>query len=207
VELTTKPNPSERLCDLCGERPAAVEVTFVAGGQPRRGALCEQCARTALAAQHGSPLGGGMLGSGRFGPGQIGPGPGGAAAGAAVRQRPDTGRRSGTPALDKFGRDLTAEARGGRIDPVIGRQAEIEQVVEALSRRRKNNAALIGEAGVGKTAIAEGLALRIVQEDVPEPLRGTRVVRPASARPSSSRHLQSCPSSSTASTRSLCSSR
>ncbi|MBV9049517.1 MAG: ATP-dependent Clp protease ATP-binding subunit, partial [Solirubrobacterales bacterium] len=77
---------------------------------------------------------------------------------------------------DRFGRDLTGEARAGQIDPVIGREAEIEQVVEALSRRRKNNAALIGEAGVGKTAIAEGLALRIAHGDVPEPLRGVRVV-------------------------------
>jgi ATP-dependent Clp protease ATP-binding subunit ClpC len=93
-----------------------------------------------------------------------------------VRQRSDTASRSSTPALDRFGRDLTAEARADRIDPVIGREAEIEQVVEALSRRRKNNAALIGEAGVGKTAIAEGLALRIAHGDVPEPLRGVRVV-------------------------------
>src|SRR5205823_14620183 len=91
-------------------------------------------------------------------------------------QRALEDRSSATAALDKFGRDLTAESRGGGIDPVIGREAEIEQVVEALSRRRKNNAALIGEAGVGKTAIAEGLALRIAEGDVPEPLRGVRVV-------------------------------
>ena len=173
MEFDNQNNQSERLCDLCGERPAAVEVTFVAGGHPRQGALCEQCARTALAAQQGPPLGGGMLGGGIFGQGQIGPGPGGRAAGAAVRQRPDTRRDSGTPALDKFGRDLTAEARAGRIDPVIGREDEIEPGGRDTRRRRKNNAALIGEAGVGKTAIAEGLALRIVQDDVPEPLRGT----------------------------------
>jgi ATP-dependent Clp protease ATP-binding subunit ClpC len=98
------------------------------------------------------------------------------AASSGVRHRETTRRRSQTPALDQFGRDLTAEARDGRIDPVIGRELEIEQVVEALSRRRKNNAALIGEAGVGKTAIAEGLALRIAQRDVPEPLRSVRVV-------------------------------
>jgi ATP-dependent Clp protease ATP-binding subunit ClpC len=85
-------------------------------------------------------------------------------------------QRSKTPALDEFGRDLTAEARAGRIDPVIGRESEIEQVVEVLTRRRKNNAALIGEAGVGKTAIAEGLALRIAENQVPALLRGVRVV-------------------------------
>ena len=175
MEFDNQNNQSERLCDLCGERPAAVEVTFVAGGQPRQGALCEQCARTALAAQQGSPMGGGMLGGGLFGPGPVGPGPGGRAAGGAVRQRADNRRGSGTPALDKFGRDLTSEARAGRIDPVIGREAEIEQVVEALSRRRKNNAALIGEAGVGKTAIAEGLARRIVHGEVPDVLKGATV--------------------------------
>jgi ATP-dependent Clp protease ATP-binding subunit ClpC len=96
--------------------------------------------------------------------------------GPAVRQRRQAPQRSSTPALDGFGRDLTAEGRAGRIDPVIGREAEIEQVVEALSRRRKNNAALIGEAGVGKTAIAEGLALRIAQGNVPAALREVRVV-------------------------------
>jgi ATP-dependent Clp protease ATP-binding subunit ClpC len=94
--------------------------------------------------------------------------------GAATRQR--ARERSQTPALDNFGRDLTAEARAGRIDPVIGREREIEQVIEALSRRRKNNAALIGEAGVGKTAIAEGLALRIAEDQVPESLRDVRMV-------------------------------
>jgi ATP-dependent Clp protease ATP-binding subunit ClpC len=79
-------------------------------------------------------------------------------------------------ALDEFGRDLTAEAAAGRIDPVIGRSDEIAQTVEILARRRKNNAVLIGEAGVGKTAIAEGLALRIHEGDVPEGLKGTRIV-------------------------------
>ena len=93
-----------------------------------------------------------------------------------MRQRTQNGRSSGTPALDRFGRDLSAEAQAGRIDPVIGREDEIAQVVEVLSRRRKNNAVLIGEAGVGKTAIAEGLALRIAHHDVPAPLHGVRVV-------------------------------
>jgi ATP-dependent Clp protease ATP-binding subunit ClpC len=79
-------------------------------------------------------------------------------------------------ALDEFGRDLTADAADGRIDPVIGRAEEIEQTVEILARRRKNNAVLIGEAGVGKTAIAEGLALRIHRNEVPETLAGTRIV-------------------------------
>ncbi|MFM8734879.1 MAG: ATP-dependent chaperone ClpB [Pirellulales bacterium] len=79
-------------------------------------------------------------------------------------------------ALDKYGIDLTKRAGQGKLDPVIGRDAEIRRVIQVLSRRTKNNPVLIGEPGVGKTAIAEGLALRIVQADVPENLRGRRVV-------------------------------
>ncbi|MCW3006881.1 MAG: ATP-dependent Clp protease ATP-binding subunit [Solirubrobacterales bacterium] len=78
--------------------------------------------------------------------------------------------------LDEFGRDLTQDARESRIDPVIGRDEEIEQTIEILARRRKNNAVLIGEAGVGKTAIAEGLARRIAEGDVPETLRDARLI-------------------------------
>jgi ATP-dependent Clp protease ATP-binding subunit ClpC len=83
---------------------------------------------------------------------------------------------SSTPTLDEFGRDLTQLARDGQIDPVIGRESEIEQTLEVLTRRRKNNPVLIGEAGVGKTAIVEGIAAQIADDDVPEMLRGRRVV-------------------------------
>ncbi|MDA3628068.1 AAA family ATPase [Saccharopolyspora sp. WRP15-2] len=83
---------------------------------------------------------------------------------------------SETPTLDEYGRDLTAEARAGKVDVVVGRGDEIEQTVEILSRRSKNNPVLIGEPGVGKTAIVEGIAQRIVSGDVPETLQDKRVV-------------------------------
>jgi ATP-dependent Clp protease ATP-binding subunit ClpC len=86
-------------------------------------------------------------------------------------------RATGTAALDQFGHDLTAMARDGKLEPVVGRQEQIEQAVEVLSRRTKNNPVLIGEAGVGKTAIVEGIAERIVEGDVPQTLQGKRVIQ------------------------------
>ncbi len=84
--------------------------------------------------------------------------------------------KSSTPSLDKYGQDLTAKAMKNAVDPVIGREKEIERVIQILSRRTKNNPCLIGEPGVGKTAIAEGLALKIATGDVPEILRDKRLV-------------------------------
>jgi ATP-dependent Clp protease ATP-binding subunit ClpC len=84
--------------------------------------------------------------------------------------------RSETPALDQFGRDLTAMAGDQKLDPIIGREKEIDRVIQVLSRRKKNNPILIGEPGVGKTAIAEGLAGRIVDNKVPELLKDRRIV-------------------------------
>ncbi|MPY36495.1 ATP-dependent Clp protease ATP-binding subunit [Streptomyces adustus] len=93
-----------------------------------------------------------------------------------TQQHPERPRPTSTPTLDKYGRDLTDLARQGRIDPVIGRDDEIEQTIEVLSRRGKNNPVLIGDAGVGKTAVVEGLAQRIAEGDVPDGLTGRRVV-------------------------------
>ena len=84
--------------------------------------------------------------------------------------------KSKTPVLDNFGRDLTAIAQEGKLDPVVGREKEIERVSQILSRRKKNNPLLIGEPGVGKSAIAEGLALRIIQRKVSRVLYNKRVV-------------------------------
>ncbi len=142
--------PSAQSCANCGQRPGTVRLVLGAEGGRRATLFCEVCAGELFSA----------AGSAR----------------AARQQQPAEATASGTPALDEFGRDLTADAAAGRIDPVIGRFDEIEQTVEILARRRKNNAVLIGEAGVGKTAIVEGLALRIAQDDVPETLHGARVV-------------------------------
>jgi ATP-dependent Clp protease ATP-binding subunit ClpC len=86
------------------------------------------------------------------------------------------GRTTQTQTLDEFGRDLTELAREGKLDPVVGRQNEIERVMQILCRRTKNNPCLIGEPGVGKTAIAEGLALRIISGDIPDLLKDRRIV-------------------------------
>ena len=84
--------------------------------------------------------------------------------------------KSATPVLDQYSRDLTALAREGKLDPVIGREREIERIIQILSRRTKNNPCLIGEPGVGKTAVVEGLAQKIISEDIPELLSGKRVL-------------------------------
>ncbi|GEC03427.1 ATPase AAA [Streptomyces spinoverrucosus] len=126
---------------------------------------------SALAANPDSAAGH-ILNAARFAPSGMPP----EAAPDATQARPEQARPAATPTVDKFGRDLTDLARQGRIDPVIGRDEEIEQTIEVLSRRGKNNPVLIGDAGVGKTAIVEGLAQRIADGDVPDVLIGRRVV-------------------------------
>ncbi|GGT21016.1 ATP-dependent Clp protease ATP-binding subunit [Streptomyces chromofuscus] len=125
---------------------------------------------SALAANPDSAAGH-ILNAARFAPSGMPP-----EAPDATQARPEHPRPAATPTLDKYGRDLTELAREGRIDPVIGRDAEIEQTIEVLSRRGKNNPVLIGDAGVGKTAIVEGLAQRIADGDVPDVLTGRRVI-------------------------------
>ncbi|HST40198.1 MAG TPA: ATP-dependent Clp protease ATP-binding subunit [Conexibacter sp.] len=185
-------------CAVCGKRPGTVPVAWSAQGQRVDGALCETCARTLLAGpaagggsrdpRRPSPFGAfppadderGERGFPRVSRGgglpQAGPAWAPNQRGVATAHGSGDDGGSKTPTLDQFGRDLTEDARNGRIDPVIGRDDEIEQTIEVLARRRKNNAVLIGEAGVGKTAIAEGLALRIAQHQVPETLHDVRIV-------------------------------
>jgi ATP-dependent Clp protease ATP-binding subunit ClpC len=109
--------------------------------------------------------------AGRAAPQALGRAPG------AGGQPATTPARSATPTLEQYGEDLTAAVREGRLDPVIGRGEEIEQTIEVLSRRTKNNPVLIGEAGVGKTAIVEGIAQRVAAGDVPRTLTGKRVIQ------------------------------
>jgi ATP-dependent Clp protease ATP-binding subunit ClpC len=112
------------------------------------------------APQTGMASGGGLLGVG----------------GSAKSQTLGSGSKTRTPTLDEFGSDLTLAASENRLDPVIGRAEEIERVIQILGRRTKNNPVLIGEPGVGKTAVAEGLALRIISNDVPEILEDKKIV-------------------------------
>src|SRR5918998_5940393 len=130
--------------------------------------LLQQRGQMGPGAAPGGPGGGG------FGPGGggFGPGGGGGFGGPGGQQAP----QSPTPTLDQVTRDLTEAARNGELDPVMGRAEEIARTVRILSRRTKNNPALIGEPGVGKTAIVEGLAQRVVAEEVPETLKDKRVL-------------------------------
>jgi ATP-dependent Clp protease ATP-binding subunit ClpC len=155
-------------CENCGERPGRIAVAYDSEGERHTARLCQRCVEQLMGLAEGGPLGSAL-------PGPVGRSAG-PAGGVATRERRRRSERSDTPALDRFGRDLTAEARAGGIDPVVGREEEIRQTVEILARRRKNNAVLIGEPGVGKTAIVEGLARRIAEGDVPETLRDRRVV-------------------------------
>ena len=114
-----------------------------------------------------------LFGQGQGAGGGRGQGAQGGAGGAGARR---AGEKSKTPVLDNFGRDLTKMAEEDKLDPIVGREKEIERVAQVLSRRKKNNPILIGEPGVGKTAIAEGLALRIIQKKVSRVLFNKRVV-------------------------------
>ncbi|MBC5823988.1 MAG: ATP-dependent Clp protease ATP-binding subunit [Candidatus Eremiobacteraeota bacterium] len=167
----------ESLCESCGKQPASGRDAGWRGGRIVVQALCAGC----MAAR----MRGRLIGAGGAALAVLAAGLG--AAVLSERKAQDVGSakpqraaglfaRSKTPTLDSFSRDLTQLSLEGKIDPVIGRELEIERVVRILARRTKNNPVLIGEAGVGKTAIVEGLALRIASADVPRSLLGRRIV-------------------------------
>src|SRR5579872_3991049 len=170
-------------CERCQKNPARVRVDQIVNGQREEHYLCQSCVDELMSAmgQMGGFDGQGMQGT----PGTSGTpfgfvpnnnnsasAAGGANTATATRQA----NNSKTPTLDQFGRDLTAEAADGKLDPAAGRQRELKRVVTVLGRRQKNNPVLIGEPGVGKTAIVEGLARRINDGDVPSTLRNKRIV-------------------------------
>src|SRR5579871_3614697 len=168
-------------CERCKVNDARVRLDSVVNGRPEHHYLCQKCAEELLGsdlsnlpgAGGGNPFGGLFGNNGGQSNSPFGFRSNGA--GTATAQRaPD--KNSKTPTLDQFGRDLTAEAREGKLDPAAGREREIRRVLTVLGRRQKNNPVLIGEPGVGKTAIVEGIARRIIEGNVPAHLRNARIV-------------------------------
>jgi ATP-dependent Clp protease ATP-binding subunit ClpC len=177
-------------CERCKENDARVRLDSIVNGQRESHYFCRQCAEEIMggelnAATPGTPNADGSSPfSGLFG--SLFNGSPGAANGQPLGFRPNAGqtataqrqpdKHSKTPTLDQYGRDLTNEAREGKLDPAAGRDREIRRVLTVLGRRQKNNPVLIGEPGVGKTAIVEGIARRVVEGNVPANLRNVRIV-------------------------------
>jgi ATP-dependent Clp protease ATP-binding subunit ClpC len=167
-------------CERCGENEARVRLDTNNNGRREQHFLCRECAEQLLGDSPFGASGDGLSGllGGAGGPGGIlgfEPSASGGRGGTATAQR-TANKHSKTPTLDQYGRDLTVEAREGRLDPAAGREREIRRVITVLGRRQKNNPVLIGEPGVGKTAIVEGIARRIAEGSVPAPLQGKRIV-------------------------------
>ncbi len=166
-------------CERCEKNPATVRC-YIQGSQKPYYNICQSCfdeLRSSMG-QLSDLLGDNISGGAPFGfknnsaaAGAAG-GPG--AGGTATAQKWE--KQSKTPTLDQYGRDLTGEAAEGRLDPASGRERELRRVITVLGRRQKNNPVLIGEPGVGKTAIVEGLAKRIHEGNVPATLRNRRIV-------------------------------
>jgi ATP-dependent Clp protease ATP-binding subunit ClpC len=168
-------------CEVCRARPASVRDYALRAGKWIDAALCDECARSrrrAIVPYLGAALSAATLFAGaalaieRFGR-REGENPASKPTGEQIGRFL---RGAGASTLSQYSRDLTAAAKAGELDPVIGREPEVERVVSILARRSKNNPVLIGEPGVGKTAIVEGLAQRIAAGDVPAALRDKRVL-------------------------------
>lgn len=164
-------------CEHCEQRPARIELNMNVNGSHQKMHLCERCYREIRQSMNQPSGQGGSGGSqspfDQFFNNMMG---GGAEQGSSQDQeQAQSGGGQGGGLLDGLGKNLSDVARAGLIDPVIGRDKEVERVIETLNRRNKNNPVLIGEPGVGKTAIAEGLALRISEGDVPNKLKNKSI--------------------------------
>jgi ATP-dependent Clp protease ATP-binding subunit ClpC len=164
-------------CERCQKNPASVRVDQIVNGRREQHYLCQQCVTELMGAMNSTGDVDGQPESGApFGFSTNNNRSASSANGVNTATAERTAKNSKTPTLDEFGRDLTAEAAEGKLDPAAGRQREMRRMITVLGRRQKNNPVLIGEPGVGKTAIVEGLARRIQEGNVPANLRGKRIV-------------------------------
>lgn len=168
-------------CERCGKNPAEVRINQIINGHPEVHQLCRPCIAELMNSMgqmgFGDLLGDAFSGNAPFGfphNNAAATGRGASAPNTATAQQ--RAKYSKTPTLDQYGRDLTSEAAEGKLDPASGRERELRRVITVLGRRQKNNPVLIGEPGVGKTAIVEGLARRIQEGNVPANLRNKRIV-------------------------------
>src|SRR5579884_3584458 len=166
-------------CERCQNNPARVRIDQIVNGRREQHYLCQQCVDELMSAamgQMGGADGQGMPNMNAGAPFGFGPNNSAPMGGRNTATAEQRAKHSKTPTLDQFGRDLTAEAAEGKLDPAAGRDRELRRVITVLGRRQKNNPVLIGEPGVGKTAIVEGLARRIQEGNVPSNLRNKRIV-------------------------------
>src|SRR5947209_408312 len=164
-------------CERCEKNPARVRIDQIVNGKREQHYLCQSCVDELMGAamgQMGGFDGEGITDGAPFG--FVSKNGNAAAGGVNTATAARRSSNSKTPTLDQYGRDLTREVEEGKLDPAAGRQRELRRVITVLGRRQKNNPVLIGEPGVGKTAIVENLARRIYEGDVPSVLRGKRIV-------------------------------